>query len=175
MKKLLLVLFITPMLFTSCNDCNCEVDGRKLIDATPLEAKAQLMKEAFANKDVDGMLELFTEDMFWEFPNGERIEGKEQARTVFTSVFSQWEEMRMDSGGEENPPVVIATERDNGRWLLRWSPYYYKATNGKEITLSNHNGIWFGDDDKIKGIYTFYDRNELSKMYDEEDPLETVE
>ena len=78
-------------------------------------------------------------------------------------------------GGEENPPVVIATERDNGRWLLRWSPYYYKATNGKEITLSNHNGIWFGDDDKIKGIYTFYDRNELSKMYDEEDPLETVE
>ena len=175
MKKLLLALFITPMLFTSCNDCNCEVDGRKLIDASPLEAKAQLMKDAFANKDVDGMLELFTEDMFWEFPNGERIEGKEQARTVFTSVFSQWEEMRMDSGGEENPPVVIATERDNGRWLLRWSPYYYKATNGKEITLSNHNGIWFGDDDKIKGIYTFYDRNELSKMYDEEDPLETVE
>ena len=82
MKKLLLVLFITPMLFTSCNDCNCEVDGRKLIDATPLEAKAQLMKEAFANKDVDGMLELFSEDMVWTFPNGEEIEGKEQAKTV---------------------------------------------------------------------------------------------
>ena len=31
------------------------------------------------------------------------------------------------------------------------------------------------DDNKIKGIYAFYDRNELSKMYDEEDPLETVE
>ena len=39
----------------------------------------------------------------------------------------------------------------------------------------NHNAIGFGDDDKIKGIYTYYDRNELSKMYDEEDPLETVE
>ena len=175
MKKLLLVLLITPILFTSCNDCNCEVDGRKLIDAAPLEAKAQLMKEAFANKDVDGMLELFAEDMVWTFPNGEKIEGKEQARAVFTSVFSQWEEMRMDAGGEENPPIVFATERDNGRWLVRWSPYYYKATNGKEITLMNHNAIGFRDDGKIKGIYTYYDRNELSKMYDEEDPLEIVE
>ena len=36
------------------------------------------MKTAFENKDTDTMLELFTDDMEWVFPNGEKFEGKEE-------------------------------------------------------------------------------------------------
>lgn len=183
MKKLLLVILISPLLFASCtgsfnseNANSGEVNGSTLIDPAPLEEKAQLMKEAFANKSVDDMLALFVEDMQWMLPNSQMIKGKEQARAVFTNVFSQWEEMRMDAGDDENPPIILATSsKNNGRWLLRWSPYYYKALNGKEITLSFHTVMWFNDNDKIKGMYTYYDRSGLTKMYDEGDPLEAID
>ena len=68
MKKLLLVILISPLLFASCtgsfnseNANSGEVNGSTLIDPAPLEEKAQLMKEAFANKSVDDMLALFVE------------------------------------------------------------------------------------------------------------------
>ena len=35
--------------------------------------------------------------------------------------------------------------------------------------------MWFNDNDKIKGMYTYYDRSGLTKMYDEGDPLEAID
>ena len=73
MKKILLAIMILPLLFTSCEECDCGVNGATIIDYSPLEEKAQIMKTAFENKDVETMLELFTDDMEWVFPNGEKF------------------------------------------------------------------------------------------------------
>ena len=55
MKKILLAIMILPLLFTSCEECDCGVNGATIIDYSPLEEKAQIMKTAFENKDVDSL------------------------------------------------------------------------------------------------------------------------
>ena len=52
MKKILLAIMILPLLFTSCEECDCGVNGVNVIDYSPLEEKAQIMKTAFENKDT---------------------------------------------------------------------------------------------------------------------------
>ena len=42
MKKILLVIMIIPLLFTSCEECDCEVNGVNVIDYSPLDEKAQI-------------------------------------------------------------------------------------------------------------------------------------
>ena len=56
-------MMMLPLLFTSCEECDCEVNGVNVIDYSPLEEKAQIMKTAFENKDTDTMLELL--QMTW--------------------------------------------------------------------------------------------------------------
>ena len=138
MKKILLVIMIIPLLFTSCEECDCGVNGVNVIDYSPLEEKAQIMKTAFENKDTDTMLELFTDDMEWVFPNGEKFEGKEEARQGFNYVFSLWDEMKMDSGGDDEPPIILATSGEQGQFLMRWSPYSYKSFSGEEYLSLIH-------------------------------------
>ena len=174
MKKILLAIMIIPLLFTSCEECDCGVNGATIIDYSPLEGKAQIMKTAFENKDVDTMLELFTDDMEWVFPNGEKFEGKEEAKQGFNYVFSLWDEMKMDSGGDEEPPIILATSGEQGQFLMRWSPYSYKSFSGEEYTIRNHSVLWFNGDGMIKGAYNYYDRKEISKAY-EDDPIDEIE
>ncbi|MBN09026.1 MAG: hypothetical protein CMC79_01445 [Flavobacteriaceae bacterium] len=180
MKKFILTL-IFPVLLLSCENCDCpEPKSEGIIDHTEMEAQAQLMKLAFANKDVDAMLDLFTDDLTWWLPNNQVIQGKEQAKAVFEDVFSRFEIMTMDTpknaAGDDFPPIIMGTtSEENGNWLLRWSPFYYKALNGKEVTMNFHTAIAFNEENKIRVLAAYYDRSLLINLYENEDPLKALE
>jgi len=183
MKKLTVYIILT-MFIVACeqpaNECDCDDSlGRSLLDAEAMNDIAVSLGSAMSNKNGDAILELLSDDVVWNFPNKQTFTGKEQLGTLFTDIFDSWEVIEMDAGwteeqkaaGQDQPIYLGVQGSDGAKYLLRWTMYHYKATNGTEVTLPWHQVSRYNAENKIDQIATYYDRSELTNAYNGSDPI----
>jgi len=183
MKKIFICVIVL-FFFVACeqpaNECDCsDPEGRSLIDSKSMYDMFISFGNAMADKNIDELLDGLTDDVVWYFPNKQKVSGKEQLRSLMSTLFDSWEVMQVNSGWtdeqkelDQDQPIYLGVKSSDGvNYLLVWTMYYFKAKNGVEISLPWHIVYGFNEEGKINYVATYYDRSELTSAYDGSDPI----
>jgi ketosteroid isomerase-like protein len=106
-----------------------------------MEAALRKWNRAWAEHDLDGVMELFHEDVLFENWTGGRAQGKQALRSAWAPWFA-------DHGGfrfaEEETFIDEAQQKALYRWRLEW-PSFEKGYEGRPETRRGVDVIHFQD------------------------------
>jgi ketosteroid isomerase-like protein len=101
--------------------------GNSMLSRKEMEAALRKWHLAWAEHDLDGVMELFHENVLFENWTGGKAEGRENLRRAWSDWFSQHGGFRF---GEEETFIDESQQKVLYRWCLEW-PSIEKGCEGK--------------------------------------------
>ena len=152
-----------------CQAPSADPDGRSLVDPTDLIEVSDAFNDALNSADIETASSMLSEDVWWTFPNGVTVEGKEAVTELLSGVSQIWDTIDQNAGDTAHLGVTGGEEGEKWTALLSWGQATY-ANEANSVSIPYHQVTWFTEDNLIGGIMGLYDRTELVASYDE-DPI----
>lgn len=145
MKKILLLLFVLPLLM------NCSSNNRQA------EKDIQLIEkyvQSVENMDYKTMESLLDDNYYGYGPSfGDSIGKTQVIKNWKKNIETLYESIQYIRS--RNTAVTIPDGDNKGEWVSNWGELHIKYKNGKEVTLWA-NSTYKIENDKIVKSYTFY-------------------
>jgi ketosteroid isomerase-like protein len=105
-----------------------EIAGIDILSRKEMEAALRKWHQAWADHDLDGVMDLFHEDIFFENWTGGKAQGKEALRQAWTFWFAHHGGFRFT---EEETFIDVEQQKVLYRWQLEW-PSIEKGCEGRQ-------------------------------------------
>jgi len=168
MKNYITILLMS-LAIIGCQAPSADPDGRSLVDPTDLIAVSDAFNDALNSADIETASSMLSEDVWWTFPNGVTVEGKEAVTELLSGVSQIWDTIDQNAGDTAHLGVTGGEEGEEWTALLSWGQATY-ANEANSVSVPYHQATWFTEDNLIAGILGLYDRTDLVASYDE-DPI----
>ena len=168
MKNYITILLMSVAII-GCQAPSADPDGRSLVDPTDLIEVSDAFNDALNSADIETASSMLSEDVWWTFPNGVTVEGKEEVTKLLSGVSQIWDTIDQNAGDTAHLGVTGGEEGEEWTALLSWGQATY-ANEANSVSIPYHQVTWFTEDNLIGGIMGLYDRTELVASYDE-DPI----
>jgi len=168
MKNYITILLMS-LAIIGCQAPSADPDGRSLVDPTDLIEVSDAFNDALNSADIETASSMLSEDVWWTFPNGVTVEGKEAVTELLSGVSQIWDTIDQNAGDTAHLGVTGGEEGEKWTALLSWGQATY-ANEANSVSLPYHQVTWFTEDNLIGGIMGLYDRTDLVASYDE-DPI----
>ena len=119
-----------------------------ILSRKEMEAALRKWHQAWADHDLDGVMELFHEDIFFENWTGAKAQGKEALRRAWTSWFAHHGGFRFI---EEETFIDVEQQKALYRWQLEW-PSIEKGCEGKPEKRRGVDVMHFKDGKMIRKL-----------------------
>ena len=168
MKNYITILLMS-LAIIGCQAPSADPEGRSLVDPTDLIAVSDAFNDALNSADIETASSMLSEDVWWTFPNGVTVEGKEAVTELLSGVSQIWDTIDQNAGDTAHLGVTGGEEGEKWTALLSWGQATY-ANEANSVSIPYHQVTWFTEDNLIGGIMGLYDRTDLVASYDE-DPI----
>ena len=116
--------------------------------------------EAFAKKDVDGMLANYDDNAKYFWSGGDSLIGKQAIKDYYVGRTKIIDSLNFSD--IIVLPVKVANPQSShqapGKWVLAWSFVHVKYVNGKKINFWTHTDYHYNDAGKVDIAIQYIDR-----------------
>lgn len=176
MKRIMIGVFISALLF-ACN--NEKKDDKAVTEPTTVSSAEKkpaselldisegdpLKKsfEAFSKGDVDGMVSIYSDSVFYSFSGGDSLIGKQAVKDYYNGRWKLIDSLKFSD--QIVLPVQVNESQSKaappGKWILFWTATDVKYKNGKKLHFWLHNVNHYNDKGKIDFVGQYIDRAPL--------------